>query len=112
MHPIRRFLVALCVGMAALPCQAGALYGTVRGERGPLGVVKVLLACPGFASPSRRTEATSDNGGSFSLRVPGNGKCEMRVQRGNQLGAPFDVFLSDNAIRFDFVVGSNLQKLR
>lgn len=112
MRLLPKLLAALAFLGTVLPASAGALYGTVRGEHGALGVVKVLLACPGFASPARKTEVLSDNGGGFALRVAGNGKCEMRVQRGNQLGPPFDVYLSDNPIRFDFVVGADLRRLR
>ena len=103
---------ALLAALLPLGVHAGALYGTVRSERGPLGAVLVQLACPRFAPGARTRSAKCDANGSFALRLPVNGRCEMRVQRGNQVGPPFEVYLFDNPVRFDFVVGLRLEKLR
>lgn len=105
-------LAAMSLAMLPLGAMAGALYGTVRSDHGPLGAVQVQLACPHFGQGARTTEATSDANGSFALRLPVNGKCEMRVQRGTTIGPPFEVYLFENPVRFDFVVGQRLEKLR
>ncbi len=112
MRSRRQSLAALLAALLPLGAHAGALYGTVRSERGPLGAALIQLACPRFAPGARATEVKSDANGSFALRLPVNGRCEMRVQRGNLVGPPFEVYLFENPVRFDFVVGTRLEKLR
>jgi len=100
------FMATFCTGV-----HAGAVYGTVRTALGPLAGVKIQLACPGFVAGAQTSVATSDVSGSYALRLPISGRCLMRVQRGSITGTPFEVFLFDNPIRFDFTVGQQLQKL-
>jgi hypothetical protein len=106
---LRAWFVALA---AVLPCAAhgGALYGTVRSGAAPLAGVRILLACPSFAAKQAAAEAVSDGSGSFALRVGANGRCEMRVERGGQAGPNFEVYVSDNPVRFDFAVDQGLAR--
>ena len=106
-------LILLLAAALPLGVQAGALYGTIRSEHGPLGDVQIDLACPRFFEHGAlKTSALSDSDGSFALRLPFNGKCEMRVQRGTVIGRPFEVYLFESAVRFDFVVGQELEKVQ
>jgi hypothetical protein len=92
---------------------AGPLYGTVRVGQAPAASVNVTVACPGFGRPAQPpSEAVTDARGSFSLFVQASGRCEMRVGRGGQAGAPFEVFVSNNAIRFDVTVDGGLNRVR
>lgn len=92
---------------------AGPLYGTVRSANTPSPGIEITVACPSLARPARPpTVAVTDQRGSFSMRVPTNGRCEMRLRRGNQLGMPFEVFLSDNPLRFDLDVDGSLNRMR
>jgi hypothetical protein len=54
----------------------------------------------------------TDPRGSFSLQVPASGRCEMRARRGNQVGAPFVVFVSNNPLRFDFTIDGAMNRVR
>ena len=92
---------------------AGPLYGTVRiGGVSPRGV-EILVACPSFDQPARApVTAVADERGSFSLLVPATGRCQMRLRRGNQVGNPFEVFVSNNALRFDFTTDRELNRQR
>jgi hypothetical protein len=36
----------------------------------------------------------------------------MRVRRGNQIGAPFEVFISNNPLRFDFQINGAMNRVR
>jgi hypothetical protein len=107
MNVLQKLSSALTL-LLPLVASAGALYGTVRSGGTPLVGSRIELACPSFAGRQTGTEVTSDGSGSFSLRVAANGRCEMRVQRGNLTGPAFDVYLSNNPLRFDFVVDQNL----
>ncbi len=103
----------LLLAVAALwpmAVHAGPLYGTVRVGAAPLAGGRVLIACPSFAARRDGAEAATDNSGSYSLRVAANGRCEMRVQRGNQVGAPFEVFLANNPLRLDVAVNAALTR--
>ncbi len=111
MNAAARLCAALLALLPAL-AGAGALYGTVRLGGAPLGAARILLACPGFAAVQTAADAASDASGSFALRVAANGRCEMRVRRGNDTGPPFAVYLSNNPIRYDFVVDQQLQRVR
>ncbi len=101
-------------GISLLPCaaQAGALYGTARLGPAPLGGARILVACPGFAQQQAGGEVNTDGSGSFSLRVAANGRCQMRVEQGGRSGPPFEVYLSDKPLRFDFVLDQGLAKVR
>lgn len=71
------------------------------------------VACPGFGRPAQPpAQVVTDPRGSFALRVAASGRCEMRVRRGNQVGAPFEVFVSNNPLRFDFEVNGALNRVR
>jgi len=92
---------------------AGPLYGTVKIGPAPAANINVSVACPGFGRPaSPPSDAVTDARGSFSLFVQASGRCEMRVRRGAQAGAPFEVFVSGNAIRFDVTVDGGLNRVR
>ena len=92
---------------------AGPLYGTVRTGSKPAQGVEISVACPGFARPAQSPPpVVTDSRGSFSLQVPASGRCEMRVKRGNQVGAPFEVFVSNNPLRFDFEIDGALNRVR
>ena len=108
-------LMLVLGGLVLMPqsASAGVLYGTVRLGEAPAAQVNIAVACPGFDPPGRPTIATvSDARGSFSLRVPTSGRCEMRVRRGDQVGAPFEVFVSTNPMRFDFVLDRAMNRVR
>lgn len=87
---------------------AGPLYGTVRLGQAPAAQVNVVVTCPNQPP----TGATTDARGSFSLLVPTSGRCRMRVERGNQKGGEFEVFVSDNPMRFDVVLDGALNRVR
>ncbi len=92
---------------------AGPLYGTVRIGPAPAAGVEVLVACPGFSRPAQPpSQVVTDPRGSFALRVQASGRCEMRAQRGNQIGAPFEVFISNNPLRFDFQINGAMNRVR
>jgi hypothetical protein len=110
----------LVVGLSLLLPQsasAGALYGTVRIGQVPAAAVMISVACPGFNRPGRpppqaMTDVVTDARGSFSLRVPTSGRCEMRVRRDSQVGAAFEVFVSNNPLRFDFTIDGTMNRVR
>lgn len=104
----------LLTTLSGLPgaASAGALYGTARIGQAPLGGARIIVACPNFAQQQAGGEVSSDGSGSFSLRVAANGRCQMRVEQGGRSGPPFDVFLSDNPLRFDFVLDQGLARVR
>lgn len=91
---------------------AGPLYGTVRIGQTPAANVNIAVACPGFSRPGPPIEAATDARGSFSMLVPTSGRCEMRVGRGGKVGAAFEVFVSNNPLRFDFVVDNAMNRVR
>lgn len=101
-------------GVWLLPwaAQAGALYGTARLGAAPLGGARILVACPGFAQQQAGGEVGTDGSGSFSLRVAANGRCQMRVEQGGRSGPPFEVYLSDKPLRFDFVLDQGLARVK
>ncbi len=91
---------------------AGPLYGTVRMAGGNAGGIGIEVACPSFDRPEQGSGgAATDPRGSFSLLVPATGRCQMRARRGATVGAPFDVFSSDNPLRFDFEVDGALNRM-
>ncbi len=90
---------------------AGPLYGTVRIGQTPAAGIEVSVACPGFDRPAL-AQVVTDPRGSFSLQVPASGRCEMRARRGNQVGAPFVVFVSNNPLRFDFTIDGAMNRVR
>lgn len=91
---------------------AGPLYGTVRMGSGPAAGIAVQVACPGFDRPEKTAgPAMTDPRGSFSLLIPATGRCQMRLSRGGEVGAPFDVFTSDNPLRFDFQIDAALNRV-
>ena len=95
------------------PAAAGPLYGTVRMGQAPAQNVEISVACPGFDRPARApATVVTDARGSFSLLVPASGRCQMRVQGGGRVGAPFEVFVSNNPLRFDFEVDRALNRVR
>jgi len=96
---------------------AGALYGTVRMGQAPADSIEIKVACPKFSRPGQppppvATKAITDMRGSFSLRVETTGRCEMQLQRNNQVGAAFEVFVSNNPLRFDFEIDSAMNRVR
>jgi hypothetical protein len=93
---------------------AGPLYGTVQIDSGgPASAVEISVACPGFDQPTQAPPpAVTDAQGSYSLLVPATGRCQMRVRRGNQVGSAFEMFLSENPLRLDFVVDSAMNRVR
>lgn len=91
---------------------AGPLYGTVRTGPGPAAGVGIQVACPGFDRPEQTAgPAMTDPRGSFSLLIPATGRCQMRLSRGGEVGNPFDVFSSDNPLRFDFEIDGALNRV-
>ena len=112
-----RYVSALFVFGSALMApqlaHAGALYGTVTLGPAPAAGVQVAVACPTFAQPSQSpAPVTTDERGSFSLLVNATGRCEMRINRGGQAGAPFEVFVSDNPLRLDVEIDNALNRVR
>lgn len=92
---------------------AGPLYGTIRIGPAPAAGVEVSVACPGFGrSPQPPSRGITDARGGFALRVLASGRCEMRARRGNQVGLPFDVFVSNNPLRLDFEVNAAMNRVR
>ncbi len=110
-HATLSFGLALLLGAPSLAL-AGPLYGTVKLGSAPAAALTVSVACPAFSGPQASASATTDQSGSFSLLVSATGRCEMRVSRGGQHGAPFQVFVSDKPLRFDFEINSDLQRVR
>ena len=111
------FLVVSLVLLLPQSASADAMYGTVRKGQAPAAAVNISVACPGFSrrgqpAPRVVTDAVTDARGSFSLRVPTSGRCEMRVGRNNQLGAAFEVFVSNNPVRFDFEIDDAMNRVR
>lgn len=94
---------------------AGPLYGTVKIQQTnmPAAGARISVACPSFSRPAQPpTDVVADGRGSFSMRVPANGRCEMRVQRDNKVGAAFEVFVSNNPMRFDFAIDGASNRMR
>jgi hypothetical protein len=92
---------------------AGALYGTARIGQGPAANARISVACPGFGRPELTSFSTvTDARGGFSLRVQATGRCEMQVEQNNQTGPAFEVFVSNNSLRFDFELNNALQRVR
>jgi hypothetical protein len=115
MKQVMHALALMLPAMAAVwpsSASAGALYGTVRLGEAPLPGARVLLACPSFAARQAAAETATDGGGGFALRVTANGRCEMHVERGNQVGPNFPVYVSDNPVRLDFAVDPGLARAR
>ncbi len=111
------FLVPVLSLLLSPIASAGALYGTVRIGQTPARDVRIFIACPRFNRPgqplpSATADSVADPRGSFSLRVPATGRCEMKVQRDRQIGSPFEVFVSDNPLRFDFEIDGAMNKVR
>jgi hypothetical protein len=100
------------LALASMPATSGPLYGTVRVGNAPAANFTLDIACPGFGAPSGSFSAKSDGSGSYSLLVRWSGQCEMRVSGNGRTGAPFPVFVSDNAVRFDFVLDGALTKVQ
>lgn len=91
---------------------AGPLYGTVRMGPGPAAGIAITVACPDFERPAQvAPTAVTDTRGSFSMLVPATGRCQMRAGRGNEVGAPFSVFVSNNPLRFDFEIDGVLNRM-
>jgi hypothetical protein len=115
-----KYVLFLVIGLSLLlptPAFAGALYGTVRIGRAPAAGVRIFVACPefgrpGLPSPRVETDVVTDTRGSFSLRVAASGRCQMRVQHANQIGGTFQVFVSDNPLRFDFELDDAMNRVR
>jgi len=98
---------------ASIRLPPGPYTGTVKIGPAPRRTSTSPFACPGFSRPaSPPSDAVTDARGSFSLFVQASGRCEMRVRRGAQAGAPFEVFVSSNAIRFDVTVDGGLNRVR
>jgi len=91
---------------------AGPLYGTVRLGPKPAAGVEISVACPKFDGRPPLVSAMTDVRGSYSLRVPATGRCEMRVRQGNLMGNSFEVFVSTNALRFDFQIDGAMNRMR
>lgn len=101
--------LALLLPIAAT---AGPLYGTVRLGGGAAGGIGIEVACPSLERPEQGAGSTvTDPRGSFSLLVPATGRCQMRLRRGAEVGAPFDVFSSDNPLRFDLQIDRALNRV-
>ncbi|MCK9686037.1 carboxypeptidase-like regulatory domain-containing protein [Scleromatobacter humisilvae] len=104
------FCLTILVGISCVAL-AGPLYGTVRLNNAPLAGADIEVACPQFnTSPHSEVSATTDAQGSFTLRVPSVGRCQMRVGKGPHKGNPFAVFVSNNALRFDVQVDADLSR--
>ena len=112
----KRPWIATClVNVVPAIALAGPLYGTVRFSGGkPLVNADVFVQCPAFKSSaeSMGTPAQTDDRGSYSLRVPAAGRCQMRFRSGNKLGEPFEVLVANNPLRVDIEVDSNLNRVR
>ena len=111
------FLVVGLSLLLPLAASAGPLYGTVRIGQAPAAAVKIFVACPGFSRPGQpppqaAAEAVTDARGSFSLRVPASGRCQMRVGHDTRVGGAFEVFVSNNPVRFDFDIDNALNRVR
>ena len=111
------FLVLGFSVLLPLSASAGALYGTVRTGTGPAGGVKIYVACPRFSGPGQPSprgtgEAETDTRGSYALRVQASGRCEMRLQKNSRKGTAFEVFVSNNSLRFDFEIDDAMDKVR
>jgi hypothetical protein len=109
---MKRSMWVIALGLHCSVALAGPLYGTVRAGNAPAAGVNIAVACPGFGRPAQSpVETTSDERGSFSLRVAASGRCEMRARRGSQTGAPFEVFVSNNPARFDVELDRNMNRV-
>src|SRR5262249_42943011 len=111
------FLVLGIVVLSPLYASAGALYGTVRIGQAPAAGVVMDVACPRFNPPGQppprvTAHAVTDTRGSFSLRVEADGRCEMRLQRNNQVGNAFEVFASNNSLRLDLEIDNAMNRVR
>jgi hypothetical protein len=96
------------LGLLPALASAGTLYGTVRVAGRPAAGAAVLVACPSFAQPAQSAQATADGRGSYTLRINGRGRCEMRLVRDGQEGPPFAVFVSEGTARYDANLGASL----
>ena len=106
------WVIAVLIGLQSSIALGGPLYGTVRTGNAPAAGVNLAVACPGFGRPAQTpVDTTSDERGSYSLRVPASGRCEMRVRRGNQTGAAFEVFVSNNPSRLDVELNNQLNRV-
>ena len=91
---------------------AGPLYGTVRIGAAPASGVQISVACPTFSVPAHTSPPVmTDANGSYSLLVRATGSCQMQVSRGDQVGAAFEVFVSDNPLRFDFQIDAAFNRV-
>jgi hypothetical protein len=112
MNRVCWLVLVLWLGLPASAI-AGPLYGTVRQGQAPAAGVEITVACPGFDRPSQVVAPVlTDARGSFSMRVPATGRCEMRVRRDDRVGTPFEVFVSNNALRFDFQIDGAMNRVR
>jgi len=107
-----RILISALFLLLTQPATAGALYGTVLIRGAPASGVEILVACPGFANQTAAANSTTDGRGSYSLGIRASGRCQMQVRRGAQAGAVFEVFISENTIRFDFEIDAALTRVR
>jgi hypothetical protein len=101
-------LLLIVFFVASGPAFAGPLYGTVRIGQTQAAGVTISVTCPNSA-PSR--PVVTDAQGSFSLLVQGNGSCQMHVQRGPHIGRPFEVIVSNSALRFDFEINDAMDRV-
>jgi hypothetical protein len=112
MKKVRFLILGVCFLMAQ-SVFAGVLYGTARIGRAPAAGAEIFVACPGFSRPNPASAtATTDAQGSFSLRVPATGRCEMKVKQRNQTGNAFEVLVSNNPLRFDFELDGAMNRVR
>jgi hypothetical protein len=114
-HPLYLLGLALLFPNEAF-AGGGSLYGTVRTGTAPAAGVELSVACPGFSrssrSPSQVVTVVTDSRGSFALRAQSSGRCEMRARRDNRIGDPFEVFVSNNPVRFDLQIDSKMNRVR
>ncbi len=98
--------------LSPLLANAGALYGTVRIGQLPAENLNIFVACPAFNPGALPSPTVTDSRGSFSIRVASSGRCQMRVGRQNVVGTAFDVFVSNNPLRFDFTIDKAMNRVR
>lgn len=91
---------------------AGPLYGTVRIGTQPAAGVQITVACPTFSAPAQTSPpVVTDANGSYSLLVRASGSCQMQVRRDDRIGTVFEVFVSDNPLRFDFQIDDAMDRV-
>jgi hypothetical protein len=108
----RLLLYTGLLSLVSVPALSGALYGTVRLGGAPAGGITLVVSCPGFdAAGARSAQGVADASGSYSLNVPASGRCEMRIQSNGRIGAPFEVLVSENPVRFDLKIDGALSRV-